>query len=81
MDKVKNGNEIETLCSAIDNLEESLHDIKNIVQLLEISLQSNEDDRHIVRSVDIINKMVTTVINNDVCMMKKIITCKEDIGE
>ena len=41
---------------------EKLEDIKNIGQLLEISLQANEDDPNIIRSVSIINRKLVSVI-------------------
>ncbi len=41
---------------------EELEDIKNIGQMLEISLQANEDDPNIIRSVRIINRKLAAVI-------------------
>lgn len=41
---------------------EELEDIKNIGQMLEISLQTNEDDPNIIRSVSIINRKLAAVI-------------------
>lgn len=41
---------------------EKLEDIKNIGQMLEISLQANEDDPNIIRSVSIINRKLASVI-------------------
>lgn len=41
---------------------EKLEDIKNIGQMLEISLQANEDDPNIIRSVSIINRELASVI-------------------
>ena len=41
---------------------EELEDIKNIGQMLEISLQTNEDDPNIIRSVSIINRKLASVI-------------------
>lgn len=46
----------------IKDLIEKLEDIKNIGQMLEISLQANEDDPNIIRSVSIINKELASVI-------------------
>lgn len=42
---------------------EELEDIKNIGQMLEISLQTNEDDPNIIRSVSIINRKLAAVID------------------
>ena len=44
-----------------DMLEE-LEDRKNIGQMLESSLQANEDDLNIIRSVSIINRKLAVVI-------------------
>lgn len=41
---------------------EELEDIKNIGQMLEVSLQANEDDPNIIRSVSIINRKLAAVI-------------------
>ena len=41
---------------------EELEDIKNIGQMLEISLQTNEDNHNIIRSVSIINRKLAAVI-------------------
>ena len=46
----------------IKDLIEKLEDIKNIGQMLEISLQANEDDPNIIRSVSIINRELASVI-------------------
>ncbi len=46
----------------IKKMIEKLEDIKNIGQMLEISLQANEDDPNIIRSVSIINRELASVI-------------------
>lgn len=46
----------------IKDMIEKLEDIKNIGQLLEVSLQANEDDPSIIRSVSIINRKLASVI-------------------
>lgn len=46
----------------IKDLIEKLEDIKNIGEMLEISLQANEDDPSIIRSVSIINRELASVI-------------------
>ena len=46
----------------IKDMIEKLEDIKNIGQMLEISLQANEDDPNIIRSVSIINRELALVI-------------------
>lgn len=42
---------------------EELEDIKNIGQMLEISLQTKEDNHNIIRSVSIINRKLAAVID------------------
>lgn len=44
------------------DMMEELEDIKNIGQMLEISLQANEDDPNIIRSVSIINRKLAAVM-------------------
>lgn len=46
----------------IKDIIEKLEDIKNIGELLETSLQANEDDPSIIKSVCIINRKLTSVI-------------------
>ena len=53
------------------DLIEELEDIKNIGQMLEISLQANEDDPNIIRSVSIINKKFAAVIEKAIAEQDK----------
>ncbi len=46
-----------------ESIREELEDILNIVQLLAVSLEDNEEDSHIIRSVDVIQKMIKAVID------------------
>ena len=46
----------------IYDLLEELHDLKNILQLLEIALQENEDDVQITRSIHLLDKMVSKLV-------------------
>jgi len=46
----------------IKDMIEKLEDIKNIGQMLEISLQANGDDPSVIRSVSIINRKLASVI-------------------
>ena len=46
----------------IKDMIEKLEDIKNIGHMLEISLQANEDDPNVIRSVSIINRKLASVI-------------------
>ena len=50
---------------------EELEDIKNIGQMLEISLQANEDDPNIIRSVSIINRKFAAVIEKAIAEQDK----------
>ena len=53
------------------DLIEELEDIKNIGQMLEISLQANEDDPNIIRSVSIINRKLAFVIEEAMAEQNK----------
>ena len=55
----------------IKDIIEEPEDIKNISQLLEISLQANEDDPNIIRSVSIINRNLTFVIEKAIAGQNK----------
>lgn len=46
----------------IKDIIEKLEDIKNIGELLAVSLEVNKDDLHIIRSVNIINRKLASVI-------------------
>jgi len=46
----------------IKDMIEKLEDIKNIGELLAVSLEANEDDPHIIRSVSIINRKLASII-------------------
>lgn len=46
-----------------ESIREELEDVLNIVQLLAVSLDDNEEDSHIIRSVDVIQKMIKAVID------------------
>ena len=46
-----------------ESIREELEDVLNIVQLLAVSLEDNEEDSHIIRSVDVIQKMIKAVID------------------
>ena len=47
-----------------ENIKEEIKDVINIVELLEISLEDNEEDGHIIRSIHIIEKMLKSIIDN-----------------
>ena len=47
---------------SINDIIERLEDIKNIGQILAISLEANGDDPHIIRGVSIINRELASVI-------------------
>lgn len=46
-----------------DNIQEDMKDILNIVQLLTISLENNEEDEHVMRSVNVIQRLIKSVID------------------
>ncbi len=48
----------------IESLEEKLQDVHNITQLLSISLSENQEAGYIVRSVNIIEKMIHSVLDD-----------------
>lgn len=55
----------------IKDMIEKLEDIKNIGQMLEISLQANEDDPNVIRSVSIINRKLASVIEKAMAGLDK----------
>ena len=48
----------------IESLEEKLQDVHNITQLLSISLSENQEAEYIVRSVNIIEKMIRSILDD-----------------
>ncbi len=48
----------------IESLEEKLQDVHNITQLLSISLSENQEAEYIIRSVNIIEKMIHSVLDD-----------------
>lgn len=46
-----------------ENIREDMKDILNIVQLLAISLEDNEEDDHVIRSVNVIQRLIKSVID------------------
>lgn len=61
----------EDIMVLAEQLEDDLEDVKNIIHLLEMSLESNQDDEHIIKSVSIIHKMVSAVIEKRVVELKE----------
>lgn len=57
MDNKDNGKERGSMHKTLESMQEGLSDLENVIQLLELSLQSNEDDLHIIQSVRLIGKM------------------------
>ena len=47
----------------LESMREDMEDVLNIVQLLVVSLEDNEEDSHIIRSVHVIQKMIKAVID------------------
>ena len=48
----------------IESITEQIKDSINITQLLSVELSENEDDTHILRSVQIIEKMLQAILEN-----------------
>ena len=46
-----------------ESIREDMEDVLNVVQLLAVSLDDNGEDSHIIRSVDVIQKMIKAVID------------------
>ena len=46
-----------------ESIREDMKDILNIVQLLIISLENNEEDEHVIRSVNVIQRLIKLVID------------------
>ena len=49
--------------SSLESIREDMKDILNIVQLLTISLEDNEEDDHVIRSVNVIQRLIKSVID------------------
>lgn len=71
--EISSNNKEYVLTEMIDNLQEKLEDIQNITQLLEMSLANNGDDPHIIRSVNIIDRMIAKCIGEDIEALREII--------
>lgn len=74
INNIHNGNNV--ICKAT-TIREKLFDIQNVVQMLEVSLASNNDDKSIIRSVSIINSMIGALIENE---CKELIQLCSDCG-
>lgn len=46
-----------------ENIREDMKDILNIAQLLIISLEINEEDDHVIRSINVIQRMIKSIID------------------
>lgn len=51
--------------NALYRLGEDMQNLLNIVQLLEVSLCNAQEEGHILRTVNIIHKMVRNIIDED----------------
>lgn len=63
----------EQKITILEKLEDDVGDIRNIVQLLGMSLCNNEDDIHIIRTISVIDKMIEAVLKEDITGLKKVI--------
>ena len=66
----------DKLREAVENVEERLLDIQNLLQLLELSLLDNQDDKHIIRTVNVIYRFLVTLLQNEFVTLKKTIKDK-----
>ncbi len=77
MDKMSNNDVQTSIQLAVEDLEENLYDVQNVVQLLAMSLTSNEEDEHMVRSINVINKMLANILKTDIVTIKQLLQHKE----
>ena len=63
----------DKLREAVVNVEERLLDIQTLLQLLELSLLDNQDDKHLVQTVNIICKLFHTFIEKEFMALKEMI--------
>lgn len=61
----------ERIILSAEQLEDSLEDIRHIIQLFELSLEGNQEDAHIIKSISIIHKMVNAVIEKEIVELKE----------
>ena len=66
----------DKLREAVENVEERLLDIQNLLQLLELSLLDNQDDKHIIRTVNVIYRFLVTLLQNEFVTLKNTIKDK-----
>lgn len=71
-----NGNNVVCRVTAII---ERLLDIQNVVQLLEVNLDSNNEDKSIIRSVQLINKMIDSMMSNELAELISLYSGCENI--
>ena len=64
-DNMSNTYDNNSIICKVTPIVERLQDIQNVVQLFEVSLASNHDDENIIRTVQIIGRMVDTLIEHD----------------
>lgn len=70
--------EQQVVHNALITLQNNVEDIRNIVQLLSMSLYNNEDDVHILRSTAVIDKMLETLVDVDVQRLKDMLITESD---
>ena len=63
----------DKLREAVENVEERLLDIQNLLQLLELSLLDNQDDKHIIRTVNVIYRFLATLLEKDFVAFREMI--------
>jgi len=68
---IKEGSCEESLLGEVEEVIEKVKDVRNVLQLLEMSLQINEDDGHVARSVTVIDKMLASVLEQDLALLRE----------
>lgn len=58
--------EMEQMKHLAGEVKEELEDIENVLQMLELSLEMNEDEEAVRRSVRIVRKMIRSLTDNAV---------------
>lgn len=65
-----NENTIQIFNECIEELEESLHETINIIQILGNTVESGEEPAYIRRSIHTIEKMLKTICDMDIQRLK-----------
>lgn len=69
-------NTIQKFNECIEELKESLHEVINIVQLFESTVESGEEPVYIQRSIHTIEKMLKAICDTEIERLKATVTKK-----